>query len=212
MHVYIMLRYDMIYFRMFSRPYVMYSYTVCAREAAALAWMRYLERSKSFLVDLMQGQLRSKLCCQRCGHESRKFEPFMYLSLPASRCEKASCHRSFHPKRWTNVVFDGFLMCFKPFGSGGRRCTACISLRSRMRCRPWARRWGNIPRKSCFWAMRSLPRWFSCWIHVDSADFDTRAGQTVLQHSDNPWLFHRIVIDFPLLYMFITGRYICWMW
>ena len=26
-------------------------------QAAALAWMRYLERSKSFLVDLMQGQL-----------------------------------------------------------------------------------------------------------------------------------------------------------
>lgn len=50
--------------------------------AAALAWMRYLERSKSFLVDLMQGQLRSSLCCLRCGHKSRKFEPFMYLSLP----------------------------------------------------------------------------------------------------------------------------------
>ncbi|CAK9117856.1 unnamed protein product [Durusdinium trenchii] len=53
--------------------------------AAALAWMRYLERSKSFLVDLMQGQLRSCLCCMQCGHRSRKFEPFMYLSLPVTQ-------------------------------------------------------------------------------------------------------------------------------
>ena len=44
---------------------------VSSFEAAALAWMRYLARSKSCLVDLMQGQLRSSLCCLRCGHKSR---------------------------------------------------------------------------------------------------------------------------------------------
>ncbi|CAJ1430787.1 unnamed protein product [Effrenium voratum] len=53
--------------------------------AAALAWMRYLERSKSFLVDLMQGQLRSSLHCLHCGNRSRKFEPFMYLSVPVTQ-------------------------------------------------------------------------------------------------------------------------------
>mmetsp|Transcript_41607 Transcript_41607/g.114695 ORF Transcript_41607/g.114695 Transcript_41607/m.114695 type:complete len:684 (-) Transcript_41607:123-2174(-) len=52
--------------------------------AAALSWMRYLERGKSFLVDLMQGQLRSSLSCMRCGQVSRRFEPFLYLSLPVS--------------------------------------------------------------------------------------------------------------------------------
>merc|ERR1719330_2198165 len=36
--------------------------------AATLAWYRHLERDKSFLVDLMQGQLRSSLTCHQCGH------------------------------------------------------------------------------------------------------------------------------------------------
>eukprot|EP00435_Cladocopium_sp_Y103_P065301 s85_g27.t1 len=65
--------------------------------AAALAWMRYLERSKSFLVDMMQGQLRSSLCCLRCGHKSRKFEPFMYLSLPVKQemCSVSDAMREY---------------------------------------------------------------------------------------------------------------------
>ncbi|CAK0796914.1 unnamed protein product [Prorocentrum cordatum] len=52
---------------------------------AALAWMRHLERSKSFLVDLLQGQVRSTLRCTRCGHKSRCFDPFLYLSVPVAR-------------------------------------------------------------------------------------------------------------------------------
>lgn len=51
---------------------------------AALSWMRYLETGRSFMVDLMQGQLRSSLTCSVCGHRSRRFEPFLYLSLPVS--------------------------------------------------------------------------------------------------------------------------------
>lgn len=50
--------------------------------AGALAWLRHLERNKSFLVDLMQGQLQSSLKCSCCGHKSRQFDPFLYLSLP----------------------------------------------------------------------------------------------------------------------------------
>mmetsp|Transcript_75937 Transcript_75937/g.180552 ORF Transcript_75937/g.180552 Transcript_75937/m.180552 type:complete len:476 (-) Transcript_75937:62-1489(-) len=53
--------------------------------AAALAWRRYLERSKSYLVDLLQGQLRSTLTCSQCGHESRCFDPFLYISVPVDR-------------------------------------------------------------------------------------------------------------------------------
>eukprot|EP00929_Paragymnodinium_shiwhaense_P084474 TRINITY_DN45170_c0_g1_i1.p1 TRINITY_DN45170_c0_g1~~TRINITY_DN45170_c0_g1_i1.p1 ORF type:complete len:458 (-),score=88.25 TRINITY_DN45170_c0_g1_i1:59-1432(-) len=52
--------------------------------AAALAWYRYLERGKSFLVDLLQGQLRSTVKCCGCGFVSRRFDPFLYLSLPVS--------------------------------------------------------------------------------------------------------------------------------
>lgn len=53
--------------------------------AAALSWMRYLQRGKSFLVDLMQGQLRSKVTCTVCKYESKRFEPFLYLSVPVCR-------------------------------------------------------------------------------------------------------------------------------
>lgn len=53
--------------------------------AAALSWHRHLEREKSFLVDLLQGQQRSSVTCQECGHMSRKFEPFMHLSIPVEK-------------------------------------------------------------------------------------------------------------------------------
>eukprot|EP00917_Polyrhabdina_sp_WS-2016_P032248 GHVP01068793.1.p1 GENE.GHVP01068793.1~~GHVP01068793.1.p1 ORF type:complete len:302 (-),score=55.75 GHVP01068793.1:655-1560(-) len=49
---------------------------------AAESWQRYLLCNKSFLVDLFQGQLKSKLECKSCGYFSIRFEPFMYLSLP----------------------------------------------------------------------------------------------------------------------------------
>mmetsp|Transcript_90094 Transcript_90094/g.160448 ORF Transcript_90094/g.160448 Transcript_90094/m.160448 type:complete len:552 (-) Transcript_90094:61-1716(-) len=52
---------------------------------AALAWLRHLERERSFLVDLLQGQLRSTLTCRTCGHTSRRYDPFLYLSLPVAK-------------------------------------------------------------------------------------------------------------------------------
>lgn len=61
---------------------------------AVLAWKNYLQRDRSIIVDLFQGQLRSEIQCRNCtcagkattgcGHKSVKFEPFMYLSLPFS--------------------------------------------------------------------------------------------------------------------------------
>jgi len=53
--------------------------------AAALAWFRHLEHGKSFLVDLMQGQLRSIVTCSQCQHTSRRFDPFLYLSVPVTK-------------------------------------------------------------------------------------------------------------------------------
>lgn len=53
--------------------------------AAALAWLRHLQQGRSFLVDLLQGQLRSRVTCLRCGHASRRFDPFLYLSLPVTK-------------------------------------------------------------------------------------------------------------------------------
>lgn len=50
--------------------------------AAAECWNLYLQRDKSIIVDLFQGQLRSQITCSRCGFLSTKFDSFMYLSLP----------------------------------------------------------------------------------------------------------------------------------
>lgn len=51
------------------------------------AWKNYLRRDKSLIVDIFQGQMRSKLQCLKCGHSNIRFEPFMYLSLPmSSKC------------------------------------------------------------------------------------------------------------------------------
>ncbi|CAM9144431.1 unnamed protein product, partial [Sphacelaria rigidula] len=46
------------------------------------AWKGYLERNRSIIVDLFQGQLRSALQCGVCGKQSVSFDPFMYLSVP----------------------------------------------------------------------------------------------------------------------------------
>lgn len=49
---------------------------------AALTWMNNLMRHKSVLIDLFQGQLRSQLTCGECGHRSKTFDPYLYVSLP----------------------------------------------------------------------------------------------------------------------------------
>lgn len=51
---------------------------------AITAWSHYLQRNRSIIVDLFQGQLRNTMTCRTCGHVNVKFDPFMYLSLPVS--------------------------------------------------------------------------------------------------------------------------------
>ncbi|XP_023716699.1 ubiquitin carboxyl-terminal hydrolase 32 isoform X2 [Cryptotermes secundus] len=46
------------------------------------AWENHILRNKSIIVDLFHGQLKSKVTCKVCGHESVRFDPFNYLSLP----------------------------------------------------------------------------------------------------------------------------------
>ncbi|KAG8282223.1 Ubiquitin carboxyl-terminal hydrolase 32 [Homalodisca vitripennis] len=46
------------------------------------AWENHILRNKSIIVDLFHGQLKSKVRCKVCGHESVRFDPFNYLSLP----------------------------------------------------------------------------------------------------------------------------------
>lgn len=46
------------------------------------AWHQHLARDHSIITDLFYGQLKSKVTCQTCGHESVRFDPFNLLSLP----------------------------------------------------------------------------------------------------------------------------------
>ncbi|KAG5891616.1 hypothetical protein JTB14_037130 [Gonioctena quinquepunctata] len=46
------------------------------------AWQQHLNRDHSIITDLFYGQLKSKVTCQTCGHESVRFDPFNLLSLP----------------------------------------------------------------------------------------------------------------------------------
>ncbi|KAL3642785.1 hypothetical protein CASFOL_013600 [Castilleja foliolosa] len=51
-------------------------------EVADECWKYHLSRNDSIIVDLCQGQYRSTLVCPVCKKLSKKFDPFMYLSLP----------------------------------------------------------------------------------------------------------------------------------
>jgi len=51
-------------------------------EVAAEAWERHQMRNQSIIVDLMQGQLKSKVHCPVCKRTSMTFDPFMFLSVP----------------------------------------------------------------------------------------------------------------------------------
>ncbi|KNC54267.1 ubiquitin carboxyl-terminal hydrolase [Thecamonas trahens ATCC 50062] len=51
---------------------------------ASEAWTGHLRRNDSVIVDLFQGQLKSRVVCPMpdCGKVSVTFDPFMYLSVP----------------------------------------------------------------------------------------------------------------------------------
>jgi len=78
---------------------------------AITAWSHYLQRNRSIVVDLFQGQLRNTMTCRNlhadgitrgCGRTSVKFDPFMYLSLPISdNCDTLDdCLEKFCEEEW----------------------------------------------------------------------------------------------------------------
>ncbi|KAI8372393.1 hypothetical protein BD560DRAFT_394819 [Blakeslea trispora] len=52
------------------------------QEIAKRSWDYHKARNDSIIVDLFQGQFKSKLVCNECTNVSVTFDPFMYLSLP----------------------------------------------------------------------------------------------------------------------------------
>ncbi|XP_033615680.1 ubiquitin carboxyl-terminal hydrolase 19 isoform X10 [Fukomys damarensis] len=55
---------------------------------AAEAWQRHKLRNDSFIVDLFQGQYKSKLVCPVCAKVSITFDPFLYLPVPLPQKQK----------------------------------------------------------------------------------------------------------------------------
>ncbi|KJP87161.1 hypothetical protein AK88_03208 [Plasmodium fragile] len=51
-------------------------------DVAEASWNRHKEINNSIIVDLFQGQYRSRLQCPNCKKVSIAFDPFMYLSIP----------------------------------------------------------------------------------------------------------------------------------
>ncbi|XP_018116911.1 ubiquitin carboxyl-terminal hydrolase 19 isoform X3 [Xenopus laevis] len=57
-------------------------------EVADEAWLRHKMRNDSFVVDLFQGQYKSKLVCPVCEKVSITFDPFLYLPVPLPQKQK----------------------------------------------------------------------------------------------------------------------------
>ncbi|GAN07744.1 ubiquitin carboxyl-terminal hydrolase 4 isoform X2 [Mucor ambiguus] len=64
-------------------------------EIAQKSWDYHRARNDSVIVDLFQGQFKSRLICEECTNVSVTFDPFMYLSLPLPIKKKSK----------TNVVY-----------------------------------------------------------------------------------------------------------
>ncbi|KAK7102274.1 ubiquitin carboxyl-terminal hydrolase 19-like [Littorina saxatilis] len=52
------------------------------------AWEVHKKRNDSYIVDLFQGQYKSKLVCPVCNKVSITFDPFLYLSVPIPKKKK----------------------------------------------------------------------------------------------------------------------------
>lgn len=61
-------------------------------EVSADHWKAFTDRNQSVIVDLMYGQLKSRLICCVCNKVSNTFDPYLALSLPIpkNKCTKIS--------------------------------------------------------------------------------------------------------------------------
>ncbi|KAI9024965.1 hypothetical protein CLU79DRAFT_718102 [Phycomyces nitens] len=66
-------------------------------EIAECSWKYHKARNDSIIVDLFQGQFKSRLVCNECDKVSVTFDPFMYLSLPLPIEKKTKLKLVFVP-------------------------------------------------------------------------------------------------------------------
>ena len=67
-----------------KKPYVEYkdSNGRSDEEISTEYWNGLHQRERSILIDLFYGQLKSRVRCTQCDHESLTFDPFNMLSIP----------------------------------------------------------------------------------------------------------------------------------
>lgn len=76
-------------------------------------------RNRSVIVDLFQGQQKSSLKCLKCGLQSHRFEPFMYLSVPLQDCQE--------PKQFLEDCIREYCSEEKMVGDERWKCPQCRS-------------------------------------------------------------------------------------
>nr|XP_026689822.1 ubiquitin carboxyl-terminal hydrolase 8-like [Ciona intestinalis]XP_026689823.1 ubiquitin carboxyl-terminal hydrolase 8-like [Ciona intestinalis] len=91
-------------------------------EAAQMAWKYHKKRNESIIVELLKGQFKATVKCLHCGKASRKFDPFMYLSLPLPN-KSASIYD----------ILKSFQRVEQMTGSDRWHCPNCKTLRDAVR-------------------------------------------------------------------------------
>lgn len=66
-------------------------------EVSADHWKAFTDRNQSVIVDLMYGQLKSRLICQVCNSVSNTFDPFLALSLPIPKNKYSRISITYFP-------------------------------------------------------------------------------------------------------------------
>lgn len=76
---------------------------------AAKQWKTYLEKNRSIIVDLFQGQIMNTIECLSCKKANRNFEPIMYFTLPIpQKKEKVSLEECLKEFSRPEIVSDGW--------------------------------------------------------------------------------------------------------
>lgn len=84
------------------------------QDRAQYQWQYFLLRNQSIIVDLMYGQYKSTVECNKCGKISRTYDPFMMLSLPIPE------NQIYHEKYF-----------FIPYGSEKKAIRSFFSLKKK---------------------------------------------------------------------------------
>ena len=66
-------------------------------EVSADHWKAFTDRNKSVIVDLMYGQLKSRLICTVCNNISNTFDPYLALSVPIPKNKMGKLNIVYFP-------------------------------------------------------------------------------------------------------------------